>query len=184
MPAEPREIDTVRTDGMPLVHVSTATEAFRGQDGGMATHDYETSLEWTGSTAAGYRAYDRAHAVTVGATPMTLSADAPFRGDPSLPNPEQLLLAAASSCQLLSFLALAALERVDVIRYEDSAHAVMPQGDGPTRITEITLRPTITVRGTDEGTARALLERAHEQCYIANTLTADVQLDASIEVAA
>ena len=78
------------------------------------THTYRSSLTWEGSTAGGYDHFDRTHAVT---TPpardaLTLSSDPAFKGDPDTPNPEQLLLAAASSCQLLSFLARAARSRV------------------------------------------------------------------------
>lgn len=149
----------------------------------MRTHTYSTELEWSGSTGQGYRSYDRAHNVTLGdAGSLTLSADPAFRGDRNLPNPEQLLLAAASSCQLLSFLAVAAMAQVDVVRYADSATAVMPEDDTPVRITEITLRITVTARAADPATVRELLEEAHRQCYIANTLTAEVRLVTDVEV--
>lgn len=151
----------------------------------MTVHEYATTLEWSGSTGAGYRSYDRTHQVTPrGAAPLTLSADPAFRGDGSLPNPEQLLLAAASSCQLLSFLAVAARAELDVVRYADSARATMPDDVVPVRIAQITLEVTVTVRGTDEATVRRLLEEAHRQCYIANTLTAPVTIDATVEVVA
>ena len=81
-------------------------------------HTYLARVEWSGSTGAGYRAYPRAH--TAWTPPATegfdLSADPHFRGDADLPNPEQLLVLAASSCQLLSFLAVAARGGVDVRR--------------------------------------------------------------------
>ena len=67
------------------------------------------------------------------------------KGDPAMLNPEQLLLMAASSCQMLWFLHLAAKARVDVVAYEDDAEALMPEDEEPVRITEITLRPRITV---------------------------------------
>ena len=52
------------------------------------------------------------------------------------------------------------------------------------RITEITLHVTVTVRGTVEQTVRDLLEKAHEQCSIANTLVAPVAVVAEVEVVA
>ena len=92
----------------------------RGTAGG---HTYLARVEWTGSTGVGYRAYPRAH--TAWTPPATegfdLSADPHFRGDGDLPNPEQLLVLAASSCQLLSFLAVAARAGLDVVGYEDDA---------------------------------------------------------------
>ena len=149
----------------------------------MQLHTYETHLAWSGSTAAGYRAYDRSHTLTVAdGVELTLSADPAFRGDPDLPNPEQLLLAAASSCQLLSFLALAAIARVDVLSYADTARAVMPSDAVPVRITEIALQPVIVVRGSDAATVQRLVHEAHQQCYIANTLNADIRVTANVEV--
>ncbi|MCB0977729.1 MAG: OsmC family protein [Acidimicrobiales bacterium] len=147
------------------------------------THQYRTRLEWSGSTGEGYEDYDRTHSVTAVAASqgLTLSSDAAFRGDPSLLNPEQLLVAAASSCQLLSFLAVAARARLDVIEYHDDAVAVMPEDDPPTRITRIDLHPTITLLAGDDprpedARLNHLVEVAHRSCYIANSLRSDVQV--------
>lgn len=146
-------------------------------------HTYVSRLSWSGSTGAGYASYDRAHAMRVAGTELALSADASFGGDSSLANPEQMLLAAASSCQLLSFLAVAAIAGVDVVAYADDAEAVMPADAQPARITRIVLRPRVTVTaGTDAGRVRELLDRAHEQCFIANTLNAEVALEPEVVV--
>ena len=103
------------------------------------------------------------------------------RGEARLQNPEQLLLAAASSCQLLSFLAVAARARIDVLAYDDAAEAVMPEDDLPMRITRITLRPHIVVAaGTDLDRVIRLVETAHNGCYIANTLTAQVVISPTV----
>jgi organic hydroperoxide reductase OsmC/OhrA len=147
------------------------------------THTYASTLTWAGSTGDGYEAYGRAHQVVPqGAPTLRLSADPAFLGDPSLANPEQLVLAAASSCQLLSFLAVAARARVDVVGYVDDATAVMPEDQTPVRITEITLRPVITVRGAEPARVERLVRLAHDQCYVANTLNAAVHVVPVIEV--
>ena len=142
------------------------------------THRYRTELAWHGSTGAGYAAYDRTHRVDASPTgvSLTMSANPAFRGDPELPNPEQLLLAAASSCQLLSFLALVAREGIDVVSYEDSAEAVMPDDDKPVRITGITLRPRVVVASGTGERVRALMERAHHECFIANSVNAEITI--------
>jgi organic hydroperoxide reductase OsmC/OhrA len=149
-------------------------------------HTYLARVEWSGSTGAGYRAYPRAH--TAWTPPATegfdLSADPHFRGDPDLPNPEQLLVLAASSCQLLSFLAVAARAGVDVVGYSDDAVGEMPDDLMPQRITRIILRPRVQVdAGADPLVVERLLHEAHEQCYIANSLTTDVVVEPTIEVA-
>lgn len=149
----------------------------------MGTHRYEARLHWTGSTGAGWDHYDRAH--TVSAPPAEQEVrvtTGESKGDPSILNPEQLLLMAASSCQMLWFLHLAAKARIDVVAYEDDARAVMPDDDPPVRITEIALRPVITVEGeTSEERVRKLTETAHEHCFIANSLTSSMTIEPRIE---
>lgn len=147
-------------------------------------HTYRASLTWSGSTAGGYRAYSREHRIS---TPpatgdLTVSADSAFRGDTRLPNPEQLLLAAASSCQLLSFLAVAARAGVEVVHYGDDAEATMPVTSDRMRITRIVLHPHIVVAsGTDLDLVRRLVSEAHDDCYVANTLNAQVDIEATVE---
>jgi organic hydroperoxide reductase OsmC/OhrA len=147
------------------------------------THRYAARISWSGSTGEGYDAYTRAHEATsppaAHGQPLALSSDPAFKGDPAKLNPEQLLVLAASSCQLLSFLAVAARARVDIIRYEDDADGEMPEDDRPLRITRITLRPTITVRGEapDDERLRQLTDTAHRHCFIANSLSTDIRIE-------
>jgi organic hydroperoxide reductase OsmC/OhrA len=104
------------------------------------------------------------------------------KGDPRVLNPEQLLLMAASSCQLLWFLHLAAKARIDVVAYDDDALALMPEDEQPVRITEITLRPRIAVAGdASEERVRKLVETAHEHCFVANSLTSSMSIEPTVE---
>lgn len=147
----------------------------------MTTHDCTASLTWSGSTAQGYDHYARAHGASVGGQQLGLSADPSFGGDPARLNPEQLLLAAASSCQLLSFLAVAARARLDVVAYRDDASAVMDEADPPLRVGRITLRPEVTVRGdVADSRVHHLLEVAHRECFVARSLTSEVVLHPTV----
>jgi organic hydroperoxide reductase OsmC/OhrA len=149
-------------------------------------------VTWSGSTAEGYDAYARAHEATCAAAdgahplPLSLSADPAFGGDPAKLNPEQLLVLAASSCQMLSFLAVAARARLDVIAYEDDAEGVMPEDERPMRITRIALRPRITIAGEAPGDERLreLTETAHRHCFIANSLTTEIVFEPTFRRAA
>lgn len=147
----------------------------------MTTHLYDVALTWTGCTGD-YRTYDRNHEVTANGTRIPLSADEAFRGDPTLLNPESLLVAAASSCQLLSFLAVAARAKLEVVSYEDDAEGSMPDTQQPVRISRIVLHPHIRVRGGTADRVRELLHTAHQQCYIANSLTTDIRLEPTVEM--
>jgi organic hydroperoxide reductase OsmC/OhrA len=148
------------------------------------THTYRTELSWQGTTAVGYDAYDRAHRLVAAPAraPLELSSDPAFRGDPDRLNPEQLLLAAASSCQLLSFLAVAARARIDVVAYTDEAEATMPEDDKPMRLTRISLRPVITLAAAADVTDQRLdhlVEVAHRECFIANSLRSEMTIEAT-----
>ncbi|HSN16944.1 MAG TPA: OsmC family protein [Gammaproteobacteria bacterium] len=150
-------------------------------------HHYHVTCRWTGSTGAGYEAYGRTHALSAEPAETTLqtSSDPAFRGDPRLLNPEQLLVMAASSCQLLSFLAVAARKRIDVVDYMDRAEGLMPEGDKPIRITRILLKPRIVVKGpADETAVKKAVEIGHQQCFIANSLKTDIQIEAEIVIQA
>lgn len=146
-------------------------------------HRYSVRCHWSGSTGAGYEAYDRAHEASAppAAEVLRLSGDPAFGGDPGLLNPEQLVVLAASSCQLLSFLAVAARARLEVLRYSDEAEATMPENDPPTRLTSIVLRPTIWVAaGTSEERVRHLVDVAHHECYVANSLRTEVRVEPTV----
>jgi organic hydroperoxide reductase OsmC/OhrA len=149
------------------------------------THRYTARLSWRGSTGAGYQHYAREHEAKAppAKAGLVLSADPAFRGRPEHLNPEQLLVIAASSCQALSFLALAARARVDVREYDDQAEGVMPEDDSPARITRILLRPRITVAkpATKKRVSR-LIDLAHDECYIANSLRTEIDIEPSIVV--
>jgi organic hydroperoxide reductase OsmC/OhrA len=85
---------------------------------------------------------------------------------------------AAASCQLLSFLAVAARARLDVRDYRDDATATMPEESRPVRIAEIVLRPRIAlVAGPTEDRVRHLVEVAHRECFIANSLATPVRVE-------
>ena len=131
----------------------------------------------------GFDRYDRAHiASAVPRLPSTwsLSGDPAFLGDPERLNPEQLLLAAAVSCQLLSFLAVAARARIDVLGYEDDAEADMPEDDKPMRITAIRLRPRITVATGTRPSRVQCSSLAHKECFIASSLSSEMDVQATI----
>jgi organic hydroperoxide reductase OsmC/OhrA len=149
----------------------------------VTVHRYEAHARWTGSTGPGYEHYDRAHRVSAPPAEAELTVTTgEAKGDPRLLNPEQLLVMAASSCQLLWFLHLAAKARIDVVEYEDRAEAEMPEDEVPVRITRIVLRPRIVVASdaSDERVVH-LCELAHERCYIANSLTSEVSLEPRVE---
>jgi organic hydroperoxide reductase OsmC/OhrA len=149
----------------------------------MGSHLYRAHTHWTGDTGLGWENYERPHtAKAPPAEPELTLTTGESKGDPSQLNPEQLVLMATSSCQLLWFLHLASKARIEVIEYQDEAEAEMPDDDPPMRLTRIVLRPRIVVRpGPRVERVRHLVELAHRECYIANSLKADVAIEPRIE---
>jgi organic hydroperoxide reductase OsmC/OhrA len=139
-------------------------------------HKYETTVRWTGNKGMGtsaYRAYSRDHEITGPGLPaIPGSSDPAFRGDASRYNPEVLLVASLSTCHMLWYLHLCAVNKVVVLGYKDRASGTMEETeDGGGRFLEVTLRPAITVTAeSDLETAKRLHHDAHEKCFIANSV--------------
>ena len=96
-------------------------------------------------------------------------------------DPEEALVASAASCHMLTFLFLAAKERFRVDDYRDAAVGLLTPNDaGKLFVSKITLAPKITFSGdtkpSPEDIAR-LHHRAHEDCYIANSILAEVVVE-------
>lgn len=150
----------------------------------MSESRYETRVRWEGSTGVGWDSYEREHsALAPPAEQEVRLTTGESKGDPAVLNPEQLVVMAASSCQMLWFLHLAAKARIDVVAYDDEAVGLMPESTKPASITAITLRPRIVVAGeASEERIRKLVSVAHDQCNIANSLKSEMKIEATIEV--
>jgi organic hydroperoxide reductase OsmC/OhrA len=113
-----------------------------------------------------------------GKAPLVGSAAAPFRGDANLHNPEDLLVASLSACHCLSYLALCARAGIVVEAYEDSASGTMAfdRTAKVMRFSEVTLRPNVRIAaGSDVEEARRLHDKAHHECFIANSVNFPVR---------
>jgi organic hydroperoxide reductase OsmC/OhrA len=119
----------------------------------------------------------RAHRVELGEQVLPGSAMAAHGGEESRADPEQLLVAALSSCHMLWFLDFARRERLRVGSYEDEAEGTL-SGD---RFTDVVLRPRVGWEGEapDAHTVAALHHRAHEACFIANSVNFPVEVEIS-----
>lgn len=147
------------------------------------THHFKASLEWTGNAGSGtstYAAYNREHLFSVeGKDPIQLSSAPVFRGDPKRYNPEDMLLYAASSCHMLWFLHVCADAGVIAMEYRDHPEGILTiDTSGIGRFTSITLKPIVVFKApVDQALLISLHERAHEHCFIANTLNCPVTVD-------
>ena len=139
-------------------------------------HRYAVRTLWSGETRS-YQSYSREHKIEVPGKPtIRASADPAFRGDPSCHNPEDLLVAALSSCHMLWYLHLCTIRGVVVTAYEDAAEGTMLEEPRYGRFTEVVLRPVVTITDdSDAAKAISLHERAHAECFIANSVNFPVR---------
>ena len=129
---------------------------------------YRATVAWDGD-----RDDLRAHTITL-AEQRVAASSAPERGgDPAKADPEQLLVAAASACHMLWFLDFARRERIRVLSYEDEAEGEMDER----RFVRVVLRPAVEFEGEPAPDLLSELhERAHEACFVANTLDCPVEV--------
>lgn len=149
----------------------------------MNKHAYVVSVTWTGNKGSGtsaYRAYGRDHRVQAPGKPDIVgSSDKAFHGDVERWNPEELLIAALSQCHMLSFLHVACDAGVVVTSYEDDALGVLElRGDGGGAVTSVVLKPRVEVVPGHGQDINALHHRAHELCFIANSVNFPVECEA------
>lgn len=99
---------------------------------------------------------------------------------PEAVDPEEMLVASLSSCHMLTFLHLARLAGFAVASYDDHAEGTMKEfAPGRHRIDRVALRPRIAWTGPapDAETLAKLHHDAHEQCFVANSVTTAVVVE-------
>ena len=155
----------------------------------MKQHTYNIHLAWTGNDGEGtksYKSYRRDHTISVEGKPdISASSDPSFRGDHTRYNPEELLVAALSSCHMLWYLHLCAEAGVVVTGYVDQAHGEMEERRGGGQFTSVTLRPRVSVSsGEMLSTATELHEVAHHSCFIASSVNFPVSCAPTVTASA
>ncbi|MGO4879117.1 OsmC family protein [Pedobacter psychrotolerans] len=150
-------------------------------------HLYSTTITWTGNKGSGtmdYRSYDRDYTITVdGKADILGSSDSAFLGDKTKYNPEDLLLAAISSCHMLWYLHLCSKNEIVVIDYQDKAIGTMEeQADGSGKFKEVILHPQVLIADKAHvELAESLHQEANKMCFIANSLNFLVKHEATFK---
>jgi organic hydroperoxide reductase OsmC/OhrA len=152
-------------------------------------HHYRVDVRWTGNRGSGtdgYRNYARDHVIRVAGKPdIAGSSDPAFRGDPSRHNPEEMLVAALSTCHMLAYLHVATTVGVVVTDYADAAEGTMETTGTGGRFVEVVLRPVVTITAaSDADKAAAAHATAHHACFIASSVNFPVRCEPRIVKAA
>src|SRR5436190_21495314 len=145
---------------------------------------YTATVCWTREDAEGFAKgqYSRAHRwVFDGGAVLRASASphivpAPW-SDPAGVDPEEAFVASLSSCHMLFFLDFARRGGWTIDSYVDEAEGELAKGaDGQVAMTGVSLRPRMawTDEGPDPAALADLHHKAHEACFIANSVTTEV----------
>ena len=147
-------------------------------------HNYTATVTWKSDSPASFtkNQYTRGHTwsfdggIEVPASSSPHSVRLPWSVEAAV-DPEEALVAAAAACHMLTFLWLAAKGGFNIASYTDNAVGEMATMEGGRQwVSRITLDPQIEWVGdppTDDQLAD-LHHRAHEQCYIANSIKSEI----------
>jgi organic hydroperoxide reductase OsmC/OhrA len=144
--------------------------------------EYKVNLKWErGDAEFTYQKYPREHIWSFGGGDKISATAAPeYLGNPAHVNPEEAFVASLSSCHMLTFLAIACKQKFILDSYEDEAVGHMEKNaDGKLAITRVELCPVIKWGGDRKPSTEELdkMHRiAHENCFIANSVTTKVMV--------
>jgi len=145
-----------------------------------------TRLHWQrGDQPFADRRYSRAHrlrfdgGIELAGSSSPAVVPLPY-SDAAAVDPEELFVAALSSCHMLWFLDLACRAGWCVDDYEDDAEGWLDRlADGRMAMTRVTLRPQVRFSGQapDDAGLRALHRQAHDACFIANSVRTELRCE-------
>jgi organic hydroperoxide reductase OsmC/OhrA len=143
--------------------------------------EHKASIKWSrGGKDFTYKTYSRDHVWSLNGNDVPASATTAYLGSPNRVDPEAALVAALSSCHMLTFLALAANKGFVVDSYEDAAVGHLEKNaQGKLAVTRVELHPKIAFGGAKQPAAADLEwlhDKAHKECFIANSVTTDVRV--------
>lgn len=152
----------------------------------MQQHQYNCTVMWTGNLGTGtssYQAYSRSYQIHAAKKAVIeASSDPKYRGDAHKYNPEELLVASIASCHMLWYLHLCADHGIVITHYNDPAIGIMITGQsGSGQFEKVILQPEVIVEKKEMiQVAIELHSKAHEMCFIANSVNFPININPSI----
>jgi len=152
-----------------MAHVHTALIRWNGVDADFLGKRYTRAHTWT---------FDGGAVVPASSSPLVVPLP---MSDAAAVDPEEAFVAALASCHMLWFLDLASRAGVAIASYEDAAEGRMSRNaDGKLVVDVVTLRPRTRVAGArvpDAAELAALHHRAHEECFLANSVRYEIRCE-------
>ena len=148
---------------------------------------YRATLAWRCEGDFASRRYSRVHTLSFDGGLSVPGTAGPANVNPRYSmegamDPEQAFVASLAACHMLWFLDIAARAGFVIETYRDEAEGTLAAGsDGRQMMTRVVLRPKVAFVGDRQPTAEELAQlhhRAHEECFIANSVKSQVVVEA------
>jgi organic hydroperoxide reductase OsmC/OhrA len=137
---------------------------------------YKANTAWSSARRGTLSASGKPN-ISVGSPPE-------FKGAPDIWAPEELMVGSVNTCMMLTFLTLAHAKGLTPVGYESEAEGLLENIEGKYRITEVIVRPRVSLKGKAEiERAREIMESVETQCFISNSIKSKVTLSAEFVVA-
>ena len=138
---------------------------------------YNTAIRWEQGRRGTATSPDISDPITI-ATPPEFP-----KGEPNIWSPEHLFVAAANSCLMTTFLAIAENSKLDFISFESEATGRLETIGGLLMISEIELKPKVVIRNEkDREKALRIIEKSDKACLISNSMKSKVILSPEVTV--
>lgn len=145
---------------------------------------FQVNITWNSKNKPfTYQDYSREYTITAHQKTATITGTAApeYKGTHQDYNPEELLIAALSGCHMLSYLAVAANAKIEILSYEDNAVGALEKHGSTMKFKEIVLKPIIKLANSaDHEKALALHDKAHHICFIANSVNFPITIEPTI----
>ena len=141
----------------------------------MTTHEYETSVDWSGAKQGALSA--------PGLPRMEVSSPPVFGGVEGQWTPEHLFVASANTCVMMTFLAMAEFSKLVVSGYRSDAKGKLEKVEGEgLQFTAIDIYPRIELQKTsDAARAERILQKAEANCLVSKSMKTPVRVSPSFE---
>lgn len=138
-------------------------------------YEYHASVEWA-TEKKGRASAEGLPTLEVGVPPE-------FNGHPGIWSPEHMLVASVATCIMNTFMAIAEASKFSFSAYESSVRGLLEKTGSGHRFTKVEVEVRLTVSAEDQiGKGTRLLEKAEQNCFISNSLVADVSLKPTVAV--
>jgi organic hydroperoxide reductase OsmC/OhrA len=141
------------------------------------TFTYTTATRWTGRRAA--------ELTSPGKPPLQISSPPEFKGEAGIWTPEDLFVSAIETCTMATFIALAEKASLPVDSYRSEATGKLEMMEGGFRFTQVVVKATVVIDDAGRvAETEQLLQKSHESCLVRRSVSAEVHLVTTVNVAA